>query len=270
MPLPARKALAHRGTFAAKQIFFQTSPLAPWGGGLKATARPGRCWSSPKVPTAAPLGFAGGLVARLCQAALRRERARREKERDRGRSRGRGYARGRRLGEAARKGEGAGRDRGPLQHRSGGQRLAGPGRGHRGRGEGIGGECAPSGAGEGASGPRRGPITFLGHGRGARGRAGGRSAAECARAGRVHVAPRELRRQLKGTARRARHMEALPAPRPRPSVTRRAGPRRPGGRPGVGARSGAAPPRPCPWAGPGWGASQGASSQPGAPPRPSP
>ena len=101
MSLPARKALARRGTFAAKQIFFQTSPLAPWGGGLKATARPGRCWSSPKVPTAAPLGFAGGLVARLCQAALRRERARREKERDRGRSRRRGYARGRRLGEAA-------------------------------------------------------------------------------------------------------------------------------------------------------------------------
>lgn len=43
MPPPARKALARRGTFAAKQILFQSSPLAPGGGDLKATARPGRC-----------------------------------------------------------------------------------------------------------------------------------------------------------------------------------------------------------------------------------
>lgn len=155
---------------------------APRGGSLKATERPGRCWSSPKPPTAAPLGFEGRLVARLCQAALRRERARREKETEdeagEGGTRGAGDSekqqeRGRALAGTA----------GPLQHRAGGQRPAGPGRGHRGRGEGIGGECAPSGAGEGASGARarsaragegasvsrRGPVTFLGRGRGAGG-----------------------------------------------------------------------------------------------------
>lgn len=159
---------------------------------------------------------------------------------------------------------------GPLQHRSGGQRPAGPGRGHRGRGEGIGGECAPSpgrgggiGVAEGAGylpGPRPGR---------------GRSAAECARAGRVHVAPRELRRQLKGTARRARHTEALPAPRPRPSVTTRAGPRRPGGRPGgSGEEQGRAPPKPAP--GPGraggrpWERARSPAHHPGPPLRAEP
>lgn len=131
---------------------------APRGGSLKATERPGRCWNSPKPPTAAPLGFAGGLVAQLCQAALRRERARREKERDGGRSRGRGDARGRRLGEAARKREGAGRDRGaasaPLRR------------------------TAPGGAREGASRARRGHRGRVraqpGQGRGHRCRGGGR------------------------------------------------------------------------------------------------
>lgn len=109
--------------------------------------------------------------------------------------------------------------------------------------------------------------------------AGGRSAAERARAGQVHVAPLELRLKLKGTARRAHHMEALPAPRPRPSVTRWAGPRRLGGRPREAGTGGAEPRPPFPLQsaapGPDSGGSRGASSRanahdPGPPLSPEP
>lgn len=115
---PSRKALVRRGAFAAKRILFQTSPLAPGGEGTAGPSRreagvllelpQGRQAGGPALPHP---GFAGGRVARLCRAALRRERARKEKERDRGRGRARGDARGRRLGERARKREGTGRDR---------------------------------------------------------------------------------------------------------------------------------------------------------------
>lgn len=170
---------------------------APRGGSLKATERPGRCWSSPKPPTSAPLGFEGRLVARLCQAALRQERARREKERDRGRSRGRGDARGRRLGEAARKREGAGRDRGAA---SAPRRRTAPGgaregasrarRGHRGRvraqrgrGGGIGSESALSPGRGGGIGVAEG-AGYLPGPRPGRGRAGGRAVSGRVRSGR--------------------------------------------------------------------------------------
>lgn len=243
VPPPSRKALARRGALAAKQILFQTSPLAPEGLGNS-----GPCHREARgaagAPPGCPLPTRAGRGSRCrrtpwlcgrasCPALLSGPQAgeRQERERDRGQGMGRGDAQGRSKKEG---GRGPG-PRGPLQHRAGGQRPPAPSARPAGAGEGQ--------AGQGAawSGVRAGAwVTFPGPGCGW---AGGQSVAERARSGPVHVAPRELRWRLKGTARRARHMEAHPAPRPRPSVTTRAGPQRRGGRPrGTGA--GATEPRP--------------------------
>lgn len=122
---------------------------------------------------------------------------------------------GRRERQAARGAgeEEGGRGPGPLQHRASGQRPAGR------AGSGRAGRPRRGGAARGA------PVTFPG-----RGRAGG-GQRRGARGPAGSMWRLELRRRLKGTARRARHTEALPASRLRLGVTRRAGPRRLGGRP---------------------------------------
>lgn len=225
MPSPAHKALARRGTFAAKQIFFQTSPRLPGRGVSRPQSGQGAA-GLPKPPTAAPLGFEGRLVARLATKRPSGGKRARERERDRGRSRGKGGREGQETRRSSKK-EG-GRWPGPR-----GRFATAPADGaRRGPGGGIAGEerasgasARPAGAGEGASGAgalspgrgggasvsRRGPVTFLGRGRGAgrrgRGLVGRQSALRPA--GSMW---RPMRRQLKGTARRARHTEALPPP----------------------------------------------------------
>ena len=275
VPLPPRKALARRGAFAAKQILFQTSPLPPGGEGVSGPSpeRPGRCWSSPSAPTAprparlrapaaaAPLGFAGERVARLCQAALRRESARRKKERDRGRGRGRGDARSRRLGEGARTREGAGRDpwaaSAPRRRTApAGGRLSaqpGPGRGH------LGPSARPAGPGKEL---RAGaPVTFLalgpGRGRAVSGRARSGRPGPCGAPGTAAAAE----------GHREEGASHVGAPRPPPASERdevggaAAAGRAPAG--GGDRRGGAAPPLPSETLPPGriQGGSRGASSR---------
>lgn len=235
-----------------------SSKLLPWlpGEGISRPQRgQGAAGAPPRLPPpparlgapkdAAPLGFAGGRVARLCQAALRRERARREKERDRGRSWGRGDARGRRLREAAGKREGAGRDRGaasaPLRRTApGGAREGASGAGHWASGA----RARPARAGKGASGAGEGAGYLPGAATGAR--EGGRAVSSRARSGQPGPcgAPGTAA-TAEGHGEEGASQGGAPRPPPASSVTRRAGPRRPGGRPGWGWKERSrAPPNP--------------------------
>lgn len=60
MPSPARKALARRGTFAAKQIFFQTSPRLPEEGVSRPQSGQGAAGTPPSLPLPHPSALRAG------------------------------------------------------------------------------------------------------------------------------------------------------------------------------------------------------------------
>lgn len=167
VPPPPPKTLARRGALAAKQILFQTSPLAPEGVGNSGPShREAR--GAAGAPPGFPLPPRAGRRSRCrrtpwlcgrasCPALLSGPQAgaRQERERDTGHGRGRGDAQSRSKKEG---GRGPG-PRGPLQHRAGGQRPPRPSARPAGAGKGQ--------AGQGAawSGVRAGAwVTFPGPG----------------------------------------------------------------------------------------------------------